>query len=383
MTAGDGGWLAPLRKAYLRPWTVAQTWQDGGGKVVGLLGRSVPREFVVAAGMLPIRLSPLRLHDGAGGSDEPLPAGLASELAPGPARVLSALLSGALSWLDAIIIGRDSEAHTKLFYVVRELLGIGEAEQLPPVAFADLLRLPARTSARYNRIRARELIEVIGGWAGRAVGPSDLATAVADSAATAAHLRRIDERRTAGAPGVRGSEALIAAGGAGVLPGSEAQSALARATAGDPRMSAARARVFVSGSGEDDPWIYETLEDAGLAVVGEDHEWGDDGRVPPLATRDPLDGIVDRYHLGPAGAARSGWRERGEESVRRVQRTGADAVMQIVFGHDEAPGWELPLLRELLGEAVPVVPVRLTRGDRDGAALADGVERLIAAVGCD
>ena len=63
-------------------------------------------------------------------------------------------------------------------------------------------------------------------------------------------------------------------------------------------------RVFLAGSGIDDLAAYEALEGMGLAIVGEDHEWGDDGSEYPRATRDPLDGIVDRYHFGHGGAAR-------------------------------------------------------------------------------
>jgi hypothetical protein len=95
-------------------------------------------------------------------------------------------------------------------------------------------------------------------------------------------------------------------------------------------------------------------------VIGrdrEDHEWGDDGSEYPRATRDPLDGIIDRYHFGHGGAARAGpraglragLRDRVGRTADRVCAAGADGVLYLLGPHDEAAGWELPALREHLG----------------------------------
>jgi hypothetical protein len=121
---------------------------------------------------------------------------------------------------------------------------------------------------------------------------------------------------------------------------------------------APRARVFLAGSAVDDLTAYEALESLGLGIVGEDHEWGDDGSEYPLATRDPLDGIVDRYHFAHGGAARAGLRDRVEGTAGRVRAAGADGVLYLLGPHDAAAGWELPALRDRLG-AMPLIPVRL------------------------
>ena len=109
--AGDRAWAAALRDACERPAAVAAAWRAGGGQVVGLLGWSAPRELVAAAGLLPVRLSPDRIAgpDGVPGSAD---AGFGRELTPGTARLAAALLSGALGWIDFLLIGRDCEAHT-------------------------------------------------------------------------------------------------------------------------------------------------------------------------------------------------------------------------------------------------------------------------------
>jgi benzoyl-CoA reductase/2-hydroxyglutaryl-CoA dehydratase subunit BcrC/BadD/HgdB len=393
--SGDRGWAAALRSACEHPEASAAAWRASGGQVVGLLGWSAPRELVTAAGMLPVRLSPERLAglgpaDGEGRSERGVaevpasaggpalpggPAAFLHELAPPTAALAAALLSGSLDWIDFLVIGRDREDYTRLFYLLRELRRSGAAPGLVPVAFFDLLRLPSSTSARYNRQRAAGLVAVIGGWAGRPVTPADL-TGAAEAAGEIAHsFREIQELRSHPQPRISGTDALAAAIAARVLPAAELRPLLAAALAAGRHEPAAREdsvpdaplvpsarparRVFLAGSAVDDLAAYQALEDLGLTIVGEDHEWGDDGSEYPLATRDPLDGIVDRYHFAHGGVARSGLRDQVERTAGRISTAGADGVLYLLGARDEAAGWELPALRECLGPGTPLVPVRL------------------------
>jgi 2-hydroxyglutaryl-CoA dehydratase, D-component len=398
----DQAWAVALRAACDRPAETAAAWRSGGGLVVGMLGWSAPRELVTAAGMLPVRLSPSRLSPGEGtprndhdGARHALPAdeALGRELAPGTAKIAAALLSGALDWIDFLVIGRDREDYTRLFYVLRELRREGAAPDLIPVAFFDLLRLPSRTSARYNRQRAAELLAVIAGWAGRPVTPSDLANAVDATRVTARSFGGIHSLRTRPRPGITGTDALAAAIAARVLPpgelaplldsalaaggpGARGVSGMSRAGAHDiPEISTygGAGRVFLAGSAVDDLTAYEDLERLGLAVVGEDHELGDDGSEYPRATSDPLDGIVDRYQFAHGGAARAGLRDRVGPTADRVRAAGADGVLYLLGAHDDAAGWALPALREHLG-GIPLVSVRLSDPAAHHAAPRDQAE---------
>lgn len=377
MAAGSQDWLAPLRAAYFAPWNIAEQWRARGGKVAGVLGWTVPRELIVAAGMLPIRLSALRVNAPGAPRPRPLPEGLAALLAPGPARVLQALLGGSLDWIDALVIGRDSEAHTKLFYVLRELTR--EGKRLPEIAFFDLLRLPNRTSARYNRLRARELGSTLARWAGRPVGPDEVRRALEEAAATSAALRRLAALRAEVPPRLAGSDSLVVCGAAQVLPGPQLRSALGGLPPDGGASREPGPRVYVTGSGQDDPWVYERLEEPGLAIVGEDHEWGPDVVPDPEPAPDPIDAVVDRYHLAPGAAARGSIEVRAGRAAWAARRLGADAVLQIIFEHDEAPGWELPRLRALLG-GMPLLTVRLAYGERSPEALLESVAPLTEAV---
>ncbi len=375
----DRAWAAALRSACEHPEEAAAPWRASGGQVVGLLGWSAPRELVTAAGMLPVRLSPERLAgldpDRRNGPEWPdAVAAFGSELTPATARLAATLLSGALDWVDFLVIGRDREDYTRLFYLLRELRRDGAAPRLIPVAFFDLLRLPSRTSARYNRQRAADLAAVIAGWAGRPATPADLTGTVEAAGEIACSFRGIQELRGRPHPCITGTDALAAAIASRVLPAAEllplldAVLAAAPTDVVSPGVRAPRARVFLAGSAVDDLNAYEALESLGLAIVGEDHEWSDDGSEYPLATRDPLDGIVDRYHFAHGGVARAGLRDRTEGTARRVRATLADGVLYLLGPRDEAAGWELPALRDRLG-AIPLIPVRLHDQARRPAVL--------------
>jgi hypothetical protein len=181
--------MRELQDAYAAPWVVADRWREDGGRVIGLVGNFAPRELVLGAGMLPIRLDADRLGRGesAGHQDDVVVAGLsllrglAGELPPPQLAVVEALISRELDWLDGVLIGRDSEAHTKLFYLLREMTADPEFSTfIPPFAFSDVLRLPARTSAVYNRRRLRELRRAVAGWGSGERGADELG-AVIDS----------------------------------------------------------------------------------------------------------------------------------------------------------------------------------------------------------
>lgn len=375
MTA-DPDWLRPLSGAYHEPWAAAERWHAAGGRVVGVLGRLVPTELIEAGGMLPIQLSARRL------APEPLtlevlPDGLADSLSPETATILAALLGGRLAWLDHLVLGRDTEAHTELFYVLRELGGRSRPEGVPPFAFCDLLRQPLRTSARYNRLRCRQLRDQVASWSGEEVAESAIADSVIAAREVAEGLRMLDSLRADGR--ITGTQALIAAGAVRVLPSAESVRLLreaAASAAAQPVVHSPGPRVWLTGSAQDDPWAYRVLEEAGARLVGEDHAWGDDGREPPRSTRDPIDGIVDRYHRSDRAAER-GRLDRIGTILSRAREREAQAVLQLLHEHDGASGWELPHLRAAFDQT-PVAQAKLNYAAREPAALTGALELISA-----
>lgn len=377
MRSGDPETLDVLRSAYVDPVKVADSWRAAGGKVIGILGHDVPRELVVALKMLPIRVAPLRLTRTGEPPPSAAPKSLTDELSPDTGLVLAAMLEGRLDWMDGLVIGRDSETYAKLFAVLRELARIGGRRNSPPIVFYDRILSTSNAAARYNRLRIDELANTLSSWAGRELTKDGIADAVSETNSTVTTLRELAAARRAEVPMLRGSDVLSVAGAALTLPGAALTEALAHlATDHDERgtPSPPGARVFITGSPQDDPWTYQTLESAGFDIVGEDHDWGEGGWNLIRETPDPVDGILDRHRTVQPRAARTGVRERCHNTAGMAIEARADLVIQIIFSHDEASGWEFPLLRQLLeSTGIHIVQARVQYGDQNPKPLLQAV----------
>jgi benzoyl-CoA reductase/2-hydroxyglutaryl-CoA dehydratase subunit BcrC/BadD/HgdB len=369
-----------LDDAYMCPWSVADKWRSRGGRVVGVLGNDLPCEVVAAGGLLPIRLSPVRLDPDGERHADAVPEGLTAQLTPATSLVLGALMTGALGWIDALAIGRDSETHTDLFYAIRELARTGQGAQFPPFVFCDHLRLARGQNREYNRLRIREFGATVAEWAPRAIDQDSLVDAIKDRTTISERLRVLDDLRTERPTQVSGTQMLVATGAAQSLPAVDAIALLTAANAEAGPQTEPRLRVLVTGSGQDDTRIYRAIEQAGAIVVAEDHEWGPDVHWTCPDSADPWDALADRYSGGHHGAARSGLSERAAQTVAAASASEADGVLQIIFDHDEAAPWELPGLRTALGSGTPIRQVRLRYGDESIDALVEAVSVLASEV---
>lgn len=340
---------APLHRLVADRTAAAREWSAAGRPVAGYVGADVPVEVLTAAGFLPLRLT--------GDPDGDRSAGdryLGRGLDPVARSVLTRLLEGAYGRLDVLVISRDCEASLRLFYAVRELHRVEPGIGLPPVHLVDVLHLPRRTTTRYVLAKIRQLRAQVERWTGHPVADDDLAAAVA------AH----DRVRT-----LLGEVAALRRTRPARLSGSQALAVVAATTAQPPRRSArlleqllddagalpevTGTRVFLTGSSHDTPGVYEALEEAGLLVVGEDHDWGDllhHRLVDPPADPALLElALAERYqHNGPT-AARASIRQRAAHTAAAAHRCGADALLSYVRVQDDAPRWDHPAQRAAAG----------------------------------
>jgi benzoyl-CoA reductase subunit C len=118
-------------------------------------------------------------------------------------------------------------------------------------------------------------------------------------------------------------------------------------------------------------------------VVGEDHDWGDRHSAGKMdITSDPIDGIVDRYHLRQPGAHQSTVSERVTALLEDVRATDAQGVIAFIYDADDAPSWDFPEQRRALeSEGVPVLlldrqPYKLVETDE----LRDRVEAFVGSI---
>lgn len=396
------GWPV-LEHAYHRPDEVAARWRAGGGRVIGVLGASVPRALLLASGVLPIRLAPSRLPSNPSVAPSPLmsaptlPEELAPELPPPARRILAAWWGGALSWVDALVVGRDHESDAQLFAILRELVQSGEVTDRPAVAFVDLLRIATPAAAEYNCRQAEKLLAVGGGF-GREVGTDRLRDVAREWGDLVQRITALMSARTAEPPRLSGRQALILVGAASTLPlpllaacVAQLEGAVAAGAPCSAGSSGGSPRVWVTGSGLDEPSGYERLERAGVHVVGEDHEWGPSaltaeapasgpGLISPSRGGDPsrpdsdraatVAALVGQHAAALAGSARTGLAARTDHTVSAAIAAGATAVLQIVHGYDGASGWERPALRSAVAAAGLIFhTVGLSEAPGDEAAL--------------
>jgi len=367
--------LDELTRAYRERDRAALEWKAQGGQVVGCLGSDVPEEFLVAAGFLTVRVC----------GDPGVRAEAADryiERAFDPlvrSQFARIVVDGAYSYLDHLIVSRSSDALVRVFYYLRDLRRLEPNLPVPNLYFFDLLHSRYHTSALYNRDRVRDLKRVVERWCGRSLGPDALAEAITTCEENRRLLRRLAALRAQCAPRVSGVQALQVIGASMFLPRQE-HSRLLRAflAEADKYPPLSGVRLFVTGSAQDHTHLYELVESCEAVVVGEDHDWGNRHSAGETdTTADPIDAIVDRYHLRPPSTSRASVSVRVMALVEQVRSTGAQGVIFYILEKDDAPSWDFPEQRKALEAAG--IPVLLL--DRQPYQLTDseGLRREVGA----
>lgn len=356
--------------------SAAEAHKRAGGLVIGTVGSAVPREIILAAGALPVRIS--------GHPDHPLDLG---ERYLGPAAdamtksQLSRLLDGTYGMVDRVVIAQDGEPTVRLFWALRELRRTGERNDLPEIYFFDFSRLPYRTSLLYNRQRLQDLRQTVQRWSGSTIEDDALRAAIVLCNENRRLVAEIERCRHARPSRIMGSEALrILAAGMVLPPGQHnamVQEFLARA---DSAACHEGVRIFLTGSGHDHSLAYEAIEGSGAIIVGEDHDWGAlffqtevDDALPAI------DGIIERYQFGIPSATRHTIAERAVQTAMSASAAGADVVVCFTWDDDAIPLWDFPeQKRKVTASGIPCVRLKGQRyASADRASLRDEVRDLI------
>lgn len=327
--------------------------------VVGIVGNDVPRQVVLAAGALPHRLT-----GSWEGAVDPAAAQLLGAADAPAARILTELVAGR-SGCDALIVCADSQAHVRLFYVVRSIL-----PELP-LHLVDLPRAESAAARRFARVQFDDLAAFLGGLTGRAPDASTLADAGREERELGHAIQRLRDRRRAVPSQCHGAVALEALIASARLSPSEA---IARIDAARSDVVASALRVHVTGSSHPDAALYRVLEEHGCVVVSEDHDTGDGawlGAAVDAADRDGmLDALVD-LHFDRVGASPTAFSAARAQLTRDATVTAeAQAVIALIRELDEAPAWDLADQERLLAEiGVPILArTRVRPGDESETA---------------
>jgi benzoyl-CoA reductase/2-hydroxyglutaryl-CoA dehydratase subunit BcrC/BadD/HgdB len=376
-----GGALAAASELYTQRVERAREEAAAGHVVVGFVGADVPRELIVAAGAVP-----LRLHSRPGFASAEARELLGEAIDPVAHSILGQILSGDLNFLAGIAFSRDCSASLQQFYVARQLAS--RHASMPPVHLVDLLHLPRESTLEYDRREVRRFAKTLVEWTGREITVESLRSAMSDYHELRERLRETQKLRRRGRLSGIASLHLFAA--AEARNPRDASALIGRAVLEQAEAPEAQGlRIFFSGSSQDSDALYASLEGLGAQIVGEDHDWGQlqlTLSCDPNAS-DQADGLLDElarayHHAGPA-AATSAMAERARWTVDQACFAGVEMVLCFTRVFDDAPAWDYPPQRDLLA-AADIPSVLLSRQPADGSpqelerALAPFLERTTA-----
>nr|WP_277348839.1 2-hydroxyacyl-CoA dehydratase family protein [Microbacterium sp. CFH 90308] len=290
------------------------------------------------------------------------------------ARLLTELRNGAEP-LDALIVCNDSQAHLRLFYVLRA------TTSKVPVHLLDMPREASEPARRFARSQLETLAAFCGTVTGRAWDDASLAAAADAEAAVGEALGRLRSRRRAHPSLCTGADALAAIHDAARLAPADAVTRLDSAGAQAGPTPPGAIRVHVTGSSHPDAACYRELESDGRCViVSEDHDTGDAAwlgeAVRGETAEHVLDGLIEAHSARVTTSATAPAGVRAAFTRDLAREAGADAVAAIIRELDEAPLWDLADQRDAL-EGIPFVSVRVAPGG-ETQATQDLVREIVA-----
>jgi len=308
------------------PLHVARSAARQGARIIGYWGEDVPVALIIAAGALP-----LRLRGVAGGATPRADEFLESAFAPELRAVVEQWLTGALDFIDCVVLPRGDDSAQRLYYYLDELRRRGACGGPRPLLY-DVANIARPTSAEYTRESTRRLASELRG-ADSALADSALSNAARRVAERDALLTQIRARRASAAP-LPGSLAWrlerVAACDWRVEFDAAARAFLERA----PALSAPR-RVMLAGDPLPDDTLHLAIERVGGSVVLELNE----PVTEDLTARPTLDAIADHFQsrLNPVLAMRANPRW----SVELAHSVRADAVVFWLLEENESLPWEI------------------------------------------
>jgi benzoyl-CoA reductase/2-hydroxyglutaryl-CoA dehydratase subunit BcrC/BadD/HgdB len=282
-----------LSDVYLNRRSCAQRWKGQGKRVAATLGCDVPDEILIAAGMLPIRVC----ADPLAGLEEANKY-LEFSFDPVVRAQFEGLINGSYAELaDCLVISNSTDVLVRIYFYLREIRRIEPQKRVPALSFIDWLFTRFMMHQERNERTLAKFLAEVEAWAGSPVSAAALREACALCNENRAALREFSALRRGAESRVTGAEALTVIG-AGLFMEKQEHTSLVRRLTGEAAawQLADAAPVFLTGSVQEDTTLYELIEDAGMNVVSEDHDWGDRHMDRDVDTSlEPMSGIVDRY----------------------------------------------------------------------------------------
>ena len=338
--------FAALKHVYDNREERPAAWKAAGKKVIGELGCDVPDEFIIAGGMLPVRVY--------ADPEKPLVQTnkyLEYAFDPVVRAQFEKIVDGTYaSQLDALAISNSTDVIIRVFLYLREMHRVEPEKKVPPVEFIDWLFTRNRLHQVRNEHTLSLFRQAVSGWAGKEITDEEIRKAAEICNADRQALRDMAALRNGEEVRISGCEALVIIGSAFFMEREEHTRLVKEVTkdaASWPVLEGPR--VFVTGSDQEDLSVYEMIENTGAVVVGEDHNWGDrffdrDFNLDYTAVR----GAVDCYMLREFSSKKAFVSQRVDALNRWVDKTKAEAVIFYTNLYEEAASWDYPSQKKSL-----------------------------------
>jgi benzoyl-CoA reductase/2-hydroxyglutaryl-CoA dehydratase subunit BcrC/BadD/HgdB len=321
----------------------ARRWHDEGGKVIGVLGATVPVELITAAGLFPLRLvgDPDRSTALSDQYVEPVREGHLRA-------ILEKLLAGDYDFLDLIIVPRSSEGLLQFYYLVEYIRTSEPERKLPPLHLFDLLQTPFDYTRRYVAARMEELRSRLAEIAGTSISDAEITAAIDKHDRARTLFARVDERRSANPPQLSGTTLLALAGCGQTLPVEDFTALLETCNTVDENPGTGP-RLMVKGSAHEHSDFYRMVEATGATIVADDHDWGQGLYGPGVGTvEQPIPALVDHCMQHRPSPRRLPQETVDAEFLQRVRSRSVTGVIFAFEAHDDTLGWDYPAQKKAL-----------------------------------
>lgn len=315
-----------------------------GRKTIGYLCSYAPEEIIYAAGFHPMRLFSSR-HEIILAENH-----LQSYCCSLVRGILEDSLAGRLDFLEGTVFPHTCDSMQRLSDIWRMN---GKYR-----FFADLV-LPAKLNTKSAAIYMEKVLtrfkEDLETASGKKITDTDLSEAIAVCNRIRRHLFFIYEWHSQHPGVIRGADLYALVKGAMIMDKKEAADLLA-GVAGRLEQSAPPAgrakRLILSGSVCDTPDIFDAVEKAGGAIVGDDlctgRRWFD-SLVPEDAP--PLSAIAQRFrNRMTCPAKHAGLTARADTLVSLVRKHQADGVVFLMLKFCDPHAFDYPYLKQVLDE---------------------------------
>ena len=303
-------------------------WKESGRPVIGYFCHYLPREVILAAGALPLRLR------GTGSEDTSLgDAYMSGRVCTYVRHVMSLALDERYDFLDG-------EVSTNTCDHVRRAADLFVKKT--PIAFHGFVSVPRSPRESLFPYYVGELRKLMAGMEahfGVTIGDDELREAIRIMNGIRRRLREIDALRLEERPRLSGAEALSVHIAAQVLPPeifADLTDRLLETLPERPGLDASRGRLLLIGAELDEPDYIEAVESQGALVVADMLCFGSRSLLDPIDedAPDPLDALGRAYFFKTSCARMMGDFPRRWEALKAAAREArADGIVfeRIIF----------------------------------------------------